>query len=171
MISTDRLDLVPATIPTVRAALEDPERLGVLLDARVPDSWPPDLLDVSALEWTLGWLRTEGNDPRWGFYWMVLCEPESRVLIGTTGYKGNPTPDGTLEIGYGVVTDHQCRGYATEATRALVDHAFGSPDVTRVIAETLPDLEASKRVLEKCGFEFLGEGSETWAIRYELRRP
>lgn len=170
MISTERLYLVPATIPTVRAALEDRERLGTLLDAFVAETWPPDLLDAPALEWTLRWLREEGNDPQWGFYWILLRGEDRHTLVGTVGYKGNPSRDGTVEIGYGVVTDYQCRGYATEAAQGLIDRAFASPGVTRVIAETLPELEASKRVLAKCGFRFIGDGSEPGVIRYEILR-
>jgi [ribosomal protein S5]-alanine N-acetyltransferase len=73
-------------------------------------------------------------------------------------------------VGYGVVRDHQRRGYASETVRGLVGHAFALPEVHRVIAETLPELTPSIGVLEKCGFRFIGEGSEPGVIRYELSR-
>jgi RimJ/RimL family protein N-acetyltransferase len=38
-----------------------------------------------------------------------------------------------------------------------------------VILETLPDLTPSIGVLEKCGFRFIGEGSESGVVRYERR--
>lgn len=170
MISTERLDLVQASIPTIRAAIEDTERLGTLLDARVPDTWPPDLLDEPALRWTLDKVRDDANDPCWFMYWIVLRGDPARTLIGVAGYKGHPSPDGTVEVGYGVVYDHQRRGYATEATLALVRNAFADEKVNRVIAETLPSLEASIAVLAKCGFTFIGDGSERGVIRYERRR-
>jgi ribosomal-protein-alanine N-acetyltransferase len=165
MLTTQRLDLVPNDSQLISAALDDATRFGALLDARIPPSWPPDLLDRSALEWTQRWLTEPANDPRWGLYWVVLREP--RTLIGTAGYKGGPM-NGVVELGYGIVAEHQRRGYATEATRALVDHAFSKGEVTAVIAETLPDLVQSIGVLEKCRFRFIGDGSEPGVIRYEL---
>lgn len=42
--------------------------------------------------------------------------------------------------------------------------------MSRVIAETLPELEASKGVLDKTAFRFIGVGSEAGVIRYEIRR-
>ena len=166
MIDTARLQLIPASSSTVTSAIEDLVGLGAQLHAGVPASWPPDLLDVDALQWTLRWLSEPSNDPRWGFHWVVLRAP--RTLVGVVGYKGMPK-DGSVEVGYGVVAEHRRQGYATEATRALVDQAFASPDVTRVLAETLPGLMPSIGVLEKLGFTLIGEGSEPGVIRYERK--
>lgn len=167
MITTDRLQLVPASIHTITSAIEDLPALGARLDAVIPSSWPPDLLDRDALEWTLRWLSEPSNDPAWGFHWVVLREP--RTLVGVVGYKGMPV-DGSVEVGYGIVSEHRRRGYATEATQALVDRAFAAPGVTTVVAHTLPDLAPSIGVLEKCGFRLTGSGMEEGTIRYELRR-
>ncbi len=167
MIATDRLLLIPATDATVAASLEGSQSLAHALEATVPTSWPPDLLDRAALEWTLSWLRTPGNDPLWSMHWVVLQQP--RTLVGVAGYKGAPV-EGTVEVGYGVVAEFQRRGIATEATQALVRNALCTPEVIRVIAETLPGLAPSIGVLEKCGFTFLGEGSEEGVIRFEKRQ-
>ena len=169
MLFTKRLDLIEASPDSVRAAIADYGRLGELLHAEVPASWPPELLDVPALEWVLGWQENPDNDPSFGMYWMVRREgANSRTLVGVAGFKGMPSEDGTVEIGYGVVPEHQRRGYATETVRAFLQHAFASPEVRRVIAETLPDLEGSIGLLEKCGFRFVGDGSVRCVIRYEI---
>jgi ribosomal-protein-alanine N-acetyltransferase len=152
----------------VRACLDDVAKLGAMLGATVPASWPPELLDTDALESILRWFSNAENDPQWGMYWIVLREP--RTLVGTAGFKGAPD-DATVEIGYGVVPEFQRRGVATETVRAFLDHAFAAPGVRRVIAETLPDLVASIGVLQKCGFRFIGNGSERGVIRYEIARP
>jgi RimJ/RimL family protein N-acetyltransferase len=171
MIKCERLELIPATASTTRAALEDNrEQLSALLRAHVPASWPPDLLDPPALEWVLRSLADPGHDPTWGLFWVVLRDgPAGPTLIGTAGIKGKPK-DGGVELGYGIVAEHQRRGYATEATRALIEHSFASPHVQRVIAETLPGLVSSIGVMEKCGFRFIGDGSEPGVIRYEILR-
>jgi ribosomal-protein-alanine N-acetyltransferase len=93
-----------------------------------------------------------------------------RTLIGSAGYKGAPSPDGTVEVGYGIVRDQRRRGYASETVRGLLAHAFALPAVSRVIAETLPELEGSIGVLRKCGFRLIGDGCEPGVIRFELTR-
>lgn len=172
MLTTDRLDLIPASIEATRAALEDDRpRLGALLDANVPRGWPPELLDEPALEHTIRWLQDAANDPQWGMYWIVLRDgPAGRTLVGTAGFKGKPSEDGTVEVGYGIVTEYQRRGFATETVRAFVQHAFTSPNVRRVIAETYSHLAPSIGVLTKCGFRFIGDGSEPGVICYEMLR-
>ena len=68
-----------------------------------------------------------------------------------------PPRDGVVEIAYGVAPDFEGRGYATEAARALVDIAFQSSEVKRVIAHTLERTNASSRVLLKTGFQCAGQ--------------
>jgi len=171
VLVTDRLDLVPATLELTRAAISDLLALGQGLRATVPPSWPPDLLDRPALKFTLDKLRKGPTQANWWLYFVVLrADADSRVLIGSVGYKGPPSRDGTVEVGYGILPEYQHRGYASEAVRALLARAFALPTVHRVIAETLPDLTASIGVMTKCGFTFIGEGSERGVIRYELPR-
>ncbi len=169
MIPTDRLRLIPATRAHIEVALESDDALGALLGARVPDTWPPEYIDERALIYTLDRLAEGPEQAGWWLHFVVL-EGVPAKLIGTAGYKG-PPKDGTVEVGYGIVADHQRRGYATEATRALIAHAFARPAVRRVIAETLPELIPSIGVLEKLGFvRAVEEGSEPGVIRFELER-
>ena len=154
-----------------QAALDGPEALAAALDAVVPETWPPDLLDEPALRFTLGRLGAGLEQAGWWMYFVILPDAEGgRTLVGSAGYKGPPSADGTVEVGYGIVGDHQRRGYASEATRGLVTRAFAHPAVRRVIAETLPELTPSIGVLHKCGFHLIGEGSEPGVIRFELTR-
>jgi len=167
VIRTARLELVPATEASLTAALESPVALSRALDAVVPATWPPQFLDAGALEWTLERVR-QAPGP-WWMYFAVLTAPR-RMLAGTCGYKGPPDAAGLVEVGYGVVAELQRRGLATEMTHALVDAAFALPQVTAVLAETLPELIASQGVLRKAGFTLTGEGSEPGTIRFRRER-
>jgi RimJ/RimL family protein N-acetyltransferase len=170
MIRTERLELRPATPDLLAAALESAAALAAGLKALVPPSWPPEFLDSPALEFTLNRLTEAPDEGDWWLYFIALpAAAGGHVLVGTAGYKGPPA-DGTVEVGYGIVTDHQRRGYASEAVRGLVARAFEVTEVRRVIAETMPELTASIGVLRKCGFELIGEGSEPGVIRFELTR-
>ena len=171
-ITTPRLDLMPATVDLVQAELRDPQELGWLLVAEVPASWPPELYDRAAAEYTIARLREGSEQAGWWLHYIVLKSTQSdrRTLIGTCGFKGPPTADGTVEIGYGVLPEFRRQGYAAETAQGLIAHAFAHPKVTRVIAETFPDLFPSIGVLRKIGFSYVGEGSEPGVVRYELRR-
>jgi ribosomal-protein-alanine N-acetyltransferase len=81
----------------------------------------------------------------------------SNTVIGKCGYKGPPGRDGAVEIAYGVDAEYQGRGYASEAAQALVAQAFSTGLVRTVRAHTLLEVNASTRVLTKCGFERVGE--------------
>ena len=56
-------------------------------------------------------------------------------------------------VGYYVLPEHQNKGYASEATRLPVRHAFREFNAHRVEATVQADNPASERVLEKLGFE------------------
>jgi [ribosomal protein S5]-alanine N-acetyltransferase len=170
-IVTERLEILPATPELTRAALRGPGALAAALGAAVPPTWPPEYLDAASLEFTLDRLAADPAQAGWWLHFFVLKEEAGRrTLIGNGGYKGPPSFDGTVEAGYGVVSDQRRRGYATEALRGLLAHAFECVQVNRVIAETLPELTASIGVLRKCGFRFIGEGSAPGILCFELMR-
>jgi ribosomal-protein-alanine N-acetyltransferase len=89
-----------------------------------------------------------------GFF---IVRSDTGITIGQCGFKGPPDADGVVEIAYGVASEHERKGYATEAARALVAYALSIAEVNLVRAHTLPASNASKRVLAKCGFQFMGE--------------
>jgi len=172
ILETDRLELIGTTPELLRAEGGDRARFGELLGARVPPEWPPELYDDGARLWTLDRLERAPEDGGWLSYYVVRRGdgPGGREVVGIVGYKGRPA-EGTVEVGYGILDAHRRRGYAGEATAALVGRAFALPEVRRVIAETLPALTPSIGVLEKLGFTLAdGEGSEEGVIRFELPR-
>ena len=139
-VETRNLKLVPKTVEDVWAqiaAMSEDQR------TEVSPHWLALVHNVTGFDpWVLGF---------------TLVHRVTNVRVGTGGFKGPPDADGMVEIAYGVAPEHQGRGYATEAAEALVAYAFGNGQVRVVRAHTLPENDASKRVLEKCGFRFVGE--------------
>ncbi len=134
----------------------------------VPDSWPPALYDDSARAFALSRLEAHPEEIGWWHFYVVECEPVP-TLAGLVGFKGPPR-DGMVEVGYSILPQRQGRGLAEEAIRALIVRAFEHPEVNRVVAETLPDLAPSLRVLEKLGFAPAGAGSEPGVLRFVLEK-
>jgi RimJ/RimL family protein N-acetyltransferase len=73
-----------------------------------------------------------------------------------------------VELGYGIVPSRQGRGYATEAVAAMVAVAWADPVVEAVVATTGTGNAASRRVLEKAGFQLMATEEE---LRFRLPRP
>jgi RimJ/RimL family protein N-acetyltransferase len=61
------------------------------------------------------------------------------------------------ELSYGFRRDRWGRGYATEAAQACVRYGFEELGVEKIVADVEPANPPSMRVLEKCGFERVGE--------------
>ena len=60
------------------------------------------------------------------------------------------------ELGYWLGVAYWSRGFATEAARALIDYAFGDLEHDTLISGARVSNPASRRVLEKCGFQWTG---------------
>jgi ribosomal-protein-alanine N-acetyltransferase len=107
------------------------------------------------------------NGHAWGTRLFVSGDPPE--LVGWGGFKGSPS-DGVVEVGYEIAEARQGRGLATAATNAMVAEAFADDRVTKVIAHTLPERNASTRVLEKVGFTYEGAAAEHGEVvwRYAL---
>lgn len=168
-IRTARLDLIAGDANVLRAELTGRESLEAALGISIPRTWPPELYDAHAVEWMLARLGEDSGFEAWGFRYFALrgsSESETPVAIGAGGYKGPPTSEGTVEIGYSILAEYRRRGFASEAVGGLLEHAYAHGDVTKVIAETLPGLEASIGVLKKSGFEPVGDGSQSGVIRF-----
>lgn len=132
------LTLVPRTRDEVRANLE-------AMDA--------ETRAMISADWWAKFEQSAFEDP-WvhGFHLLL----PGGVNVGIGSFKGPPV-DGAVEIAYAVLPEHQGKGHATSAARAMVAHPFGFSAVAKVIAHTLPDGLASQRVLVKAGFRHVGE--------------
>src|SRR5262249_13738469 len=64
----------------------------------------------------------------------------------------------TPEIGYWLGVPYWGKGYATEVARAVIDHAFTELDHEQLEGGARVSNPASRRVLEKCGFQWTGVG-------------
>ena len=88
-----------------------------------------------------------------GFVWAI--DKNSRV-IGSIGLLPDPrTPEdnNTMMLGYWLAEDQWNQGYTTEASKAVIDWGFEKGGLTRITTCHFLFNDASRRVIEKCGFE------------------
>jgi len=147
-----RLTLVDATLELLTAAMAGALALEELLAVSVAEDWAgfPEALPIIRAGYA-----AHPQARRWGALFFV--EPSARVLVGFGGFKGPPSEESVVEIGYAIAPAFQRQGLATDAVAQMLERAFAEPAVRAVDAHTLGEPNASTRVLEKSGFERIAE--------------
>lgn len=86
----------------------------------------------------------------------LIRRADERLLGAVTldNIRRGPSQAGTL--GYWIGGPFARQGYMQEALQAVVHHAFGRLDLSRLEAACLPENTASRGLLEKCGFKYEG---------------
>ncbi len=169
---TERLELRTASREICAISPGDGAALARALGVEVAVGWPPEHHDAGAVAWWAEKLDA-GVPAEWLLHFAIRRAGEGHaapLVIGMVGYKGPPDESGLVEVGYSILPAFQRRGYASEAVRALITRAFADSRVTRVGAETYPELAPSLGVMEKCGLILAGPGAEPRIVRYELTR-
>lgn len=111
-------------------------------------------------------------------YWPFFARDSGRDSgqhIGCSGLRPKVPESGLFELGFHICRRHWGQGYAFEAGQAVINYVEGQPQVQALYAGHHPENKASKRVLEKLGFELIGHelyeptGLLHPAYRYEFR--
>ncbi len=103
------------------------------------------------LEATSQLYQAVGFEPPWICYVALTNEK----VVGTCGFKAAPQA-GRVEIAYFTFPEYEGKGIATQMARLLVSIARDALAGVVVAAQTLPERNASHRVLEKLGFSCKG---------------
>ena len=152
---TPRLELVPFKLELIKAAIKGNAELALLLGVQVLPDWQDEefFADLSILVDILHQYPLQGE---WGWGTLIIHQAENK-LIGHVMVKIIPdntgSPSGSLEIGYYVASSYRRQGYASEATKAVIDWTLSQPTVQSVTAGCDRNNIASKRVLEKTGMQ------------------
>lgn len=98
-------------------------------------------------------IATYDQYQRYGYgRWTVLRKTDNAYL-GFCGLRYSPELNET-DLGFRIRRADWNRGYATEAARACVDHAFRELGLYRLVGRARRENAASIRVLEKLGFQY-----------------
>ena len=163
VLRTQRLVLRPATADdhaVLLAHWSAPDVRRFLFDgAMLPAAEITEAIEDSARDFARAgyglWLAHENGRSDSGLVGTAgLRPPEDLGLVGTAGLR--PLEDLGLEIFYSLAPGSWGRGYATEAARAVLDHALGSLGLPEVLAEIDEGNTASIAVIERLGMTRFG---------------
>lgn len=92
---------------------------------------------------------TMGTPGQW--HQLALEEHAGGGLVGDLASKVNGSEPREMEVGFTLAPAHQGKGYGTEAVRGLLDVAFGTLGLHRVIAVTDALNASAAALLERAG--------------------
>lgn len=165
-VVTARLRLRALSLEETRLLIAgDRAAVGERIGASVPEEWPGRNLAAN-LPGIAAEMARLPEDERW--VWVVI-EPEAATVIGDVGFHSPVTGHAEVEMGYVLLPGCRGRGYATEASAALLEWAFGRPGVERVVLKIEPGNTASVRVAEKLGMRETAP-DEPGYLRFERGR-
>lgn len=143
-LETERLSLQPPRTEDAEDIVRHTDDEMIQRFTRVPAG--------QSVEDVIAWMREKEREREKGVgYVFVIRQKEDDTLVGVCGVEEINLHDRVGWLGFWIAAPHRGKGYATEATRCLVDHAF-SQGLHKVCSNADLDNEASQRVLEKLGF-------------------
>lgn len=93
---------------------------------------------------------------------LVVRETASQTPLGVTGYVHREAD--CAEVGFLFAPSAQGKGYGFESLRAVCDFALTQGNIRRLTATVTAGNIASRRLLEKTGFQLEGELRESYFL-------
>jgi [ribosomal protein S5]-alanine N-acetyltransferase len=95
---------------------------------------------------------------RYGFGLWLLRDRDTGVVVGRGGLQHTHVGGhDEIEAGWAIAPERWGEGLATELAHACTAVAFEQLELKQIVAFTLPANVASRRVMEKSGFAYVGE--------------
>lgn len=148
-IETERLLMITFTAEMMKALLKSKEDLEATIPYSVAAEYP---LDVYKQFFTYK-IERFTKFPLENEWEGCIIHKATNVIMGDMGFKGGPNEAGEIDLGYSIVPSYQGKGFATEMGKAMVKWGLSQRNVKCVKATCDTDNIASKRVLEKIGFQ------------------
>ncbi len=129
--------------------------------------WMPWARDLRHPGQTREWIRTMQRQEIEDTGLACVVVDDGRIA-GTVGLNRIDHVNGATAIGYWLTEAAQGRGTMTAAVRALVEHAFTTMGLHRVVIEAAPDNVRSRAIPERLGFteEGVRRGAEWFPDGY-----
>ncbi|MBU4002645.1 MAG: GNAT family N-acetyltransferase [Proteobacteria bacterium] len=122
-----------------KITLEDTDSLQLLFEDPVAMQYFPGTKDRAETGEWIHTMRSRYESDGMGFYACILKDTEE--FIGYCGLLLQKDVDGTdeTEVGYGLIRKYWHQGYATEAAKACMEHAFNHLGAKSIISLIRPE--------------------------------
>ncbi len=118
--------------------------------ARIPHPYPPGSAERFI------YAARESNASGRDLTLVMAPKKGRRDVVGSISLESRGAD--RLSLGFVVAPEYWNKGLATEAARAMVEAGFGLTSAIEILASASIESPGSRRVLEKCGFEFVSTG-------------
>ncbi len=118
--------------------------------ARIPHPYPPGSAERFI------YAAREANASGRDLTLVLAPKKGKREVMGSISLESRGAD--RLTLGFALAPEYWNKGLATEAARAMVKAGFGLTSAVEILASASVDNPASRRVLEKCGFEIVSTG-------------
>ena len=151
LLETERLTITEFTPDMAQAVHENS------LDEDTRRFVPDEVFEtVEEAAETIAFLMSQYGGKEGPLVYPVLLKADGTYV----GYvQAVPLDDSTWEIGYHIGVAYTKQGYATEAVKAFLPVVMKALQLSEIEGVCLADNTASRRVMEKCGFLPVYEGT------------
>jgi ribosomal-protein-alanine N-acetyltransferase len=154
------------------AAEHAPDISRLLRDPRVARTLSTDGLPPSEREVMDGVRAKVAHWERHGFGYWILRERSNGEIVGRGGLQHTFVGGkDEVEVGWAVFPERWGEGFATELALVSIAVAESELHLSEIVAFTLPDNTASRRVMEKSGFVYEREIIHVGLLHVLYRHP
>lgn len=117
---------------------------------------PMDVMTLDEFKGLFRWWIDSYNveaDKNFGYAFNIILK-ETGVQIGWVGLGNLVTDPSLIEIFYLIGIKYQKQGYATEASKAILEYGFKTMNLDEIVAVCMKNNIASRTVMEKIGLKF-----------------
>ena len=98
-------------------------------------------------------------------FWAATLNENKKLIGHVSFFPERPEVFKTWQLGYIFNPAYHNKGYASEASLAVIKYAFTKLGAHRIVAHCSPDNVASWKVLEKCGMKREGLARQDFLLR------
>lgn len=166
MVETDRLLIIPLNQEQLELYLEADGKLEKKLQlTECGRTFSPEVKKMVLKDILVKMKAVSGDNFLYFTFWIVV-QKATRLIVAELGFKGEPSKQGEIEIGYGTMPFERGKGFMTEAVGGMVAWAKNRSGVLAILAETEETNLASIRIVEKNNFFLIEKKGEMlwWKI-------
>ena len=96
------------------------------------------------------------------YTWSIFLKDTDTVIGQITCQPKDEEPENIRDVGWYIDPNYQRQGYATEAAKKVLDFMFHEVEITDIKTSAAEINPASWKIMEKLGFQYVGEKESTY---------